>query len=52
MQYLGHPIIGDTLYATVQQQQLMPRLCLHAEQLSFIHPKNAEKVEFHCPAPF
>ena len=39
MQYLGHPIIGDTLYATTEQQQLMPRLCLHAQQLSFHQPK-------------
>ena len=39
MQYLGHPIVGDTLYAELAHQQLMPRLCLHAEQLSFYHPK-------------
>ncbi len=52
MQYLGHPIIGDTLYATVEQQQLMPRLCLHAQQLSFYHPKTEELVQFDCPVPF
>ncbi|WP_353160320.1 RluA family pseudouridine synthase [Acinetobacter guillouiae] len=52
MQYLGHPIIGDTLYATVEQQQLMPRLCLHAQQLSFHHPKKEELVQFDCPVPF
>ncbi|WP_065995546.1 RluA family pseudouridine synthase [Acinetobacter defluvii] len=52
MQFLGHPIIGDTLYATVEQQALMPRLCLHAEQLCFHHPKTEENVQFHCPVPF
>jgi tRNA pseudouridine32 synthase/23S rRNA pseudouridine746 synthase len=52
MQYLGHPIIGDTLYATAAQQQLMPRLCLHAERLSFYHPQTKEQVEFYCQAPF
>lgn len=52
MQYLGHPIIGDTLYATVEQQQLMTRLCLHAQQLSFHHPKTEELVQFDCPVPF
>lgn len=52
MQYLGHPIVGDTLYAEPAQQSLMPRLCLHAERLSFQHPVTAEKVEFYCPAPF
>ena len=52
MQYLGHPIIGDTLYATAEQQQLMPRLCLHAVQLSFHHPETQESVQFDCPVPF
>src|SRR5690606_18254235 len=47
MQYLGHPIIGDTLYATELQQALSSRLCLHAERLSFMHPKSAEKVDFY-----
>ena len=52
MQFLGHPIIGDTLYATTEQQQLMPRLCLHAEQLSFLHPETQETVQFYCQTPF
>lgn len=52
MQYLGHPIIGDTLYATPEQQQLSSRLCLHAERLSFNHPQTEQLVEFYCPAPF
>ena len=43
MQYLGHPIVGDTLYAT-PEQQLVPRLCLHAKQLSFNHPVTAETL--------
>lgn len=52
MQYLGHPIIGDSLYATSEQQQLSSRLCLHAERLSFYHPQTEQLVEFYCPAPF
>lgn len=52
MQYLGHPIIGDTLYATPEQQALMPRLCLHAEYLSFQHPKTEQRITFHCAVPF
>ncbi|MFT4021862.1 MAG: RluA family pseudouridine synthase [Acinetobacter sp.] len=52
MQYLGHPIIGDTLYATPEQQQLTSRLCLHAQQLSFTHPRTGETVKFDCPVPF
>ena len=52
MQYLGHPIVGDTLYATPQQQQLMPRLCLHAQQLSFYHPKTGQLLQYSCEVPF
>jgi tRNA pseudouridine32 synthase / 23S rRNA pseudouridine746 synthase len=52
MQYLGHPIVGDTLYATPEQQQLMSRLCLHAERLSFQHPVTQERMDFYCPVPF
>ena len=52
MQHLGHPIIGDTLYAAVEQQQLMPCLCLHAQYLSFKHPKTDEVLEFDIPVPF
>ena len=51
MQYLGHPIIGDTLYASPEQQALSSRLCLHAAQLSFKHPKTEQDVEFICPVP-
>lgn len=52
MQYLGHPIIGDTLYATVQGQKLATRLCLHATELSFKHPVTGQSLKFVCPPPF
>ena len=52
MQFLGHPIVGDTLYASPQHQALMPRLCLHAEHLSFQHPISGDAVEYVFPAPF
>lgn len=52
MQYLGHPIIGDTLYANAEQQQLKDRLCLHAYQLGFKHPKTEHVLHFECPVPF
>ena len=52
MQYLGHPIIGDTLYASTAQQQLAQRLCLHAERLSFYHPQTEQEVAFYAPVPF
>jgi tRNA pseudouridine32 synthase/23S rRNA pseudouridine746 synthase len=52
MQYLGHPIVGDELYADEQGRKLMPRLCLHAAQLSFFHPTNGERLSFQSVVPF
>ena len=52
MQYLGHPIVGDTLYASLEEQQLMPRLCLHAERLGFFHPQTDEQIECISSVPF
>lgn len=52
MQYIGHAMVGDELYADDAARQLMPRLCLHAEQLSFYHPVTEKKLTFNSPAPF
>lgn len=51
-QYLGHAIVGDTLYADEHYQHIVSDLCLHAEYLTFTHPKNQSRVELKCPAPF
>jgi len=44
---LGAPIIGDRLYGHEGA-----RLHLHAESLSFRHPKTGQRVSFERPAPF
>jgi tRNA pseudouridine32 synthase/23S rRNA pseudouridine746 synthase len=49
---LGHPILGDRLYASPQALQLAPRLQLHAQSLSFMHPHHEQNVSFFTPAPF
>jgi tRNA pseudouridine32 synthase/23S rRNA pseudouridine746 synthase len=51
MAELGHPILGDPLYATGAAQDF-PRLMLHAERLAFAHPETGARVAFHAPAPF
>lgn len=51
-QYIGHPIVGDTLYATTQGQSLAKRLCLHAAELSFVHPVTGQTLNFVCQTPF
>lgn len=49
---LGHPILGDTLYAPADIQAMAERLLLHAGSLSFVHPVTREALAFACPAPF
>lgn len=49
---IGHPILGDTLYAPPAVQALAPRLLLHAESLAFTHPMTATPLTIHCAAPF
>ncbi len=52
MQWLGHPILGDSLYADDQGFKASDRLHLHAEKLGFQHPETGEMVQFSTPCPF
>ncbi|WP_317987269.1 pseudouridine synthase [Stigmatella hybrida] len=45
---LGAPIAGDRLYGGSPG----PRLLLHAEVLTVIHPHTGERLHLECPAPF
>lgn len=51
-QYLGHAIVGDTLYADENYRHLTQDLCLHAQRLKFTHPKTLQEIELHCDAQF
>jgi tRNA pseudouridine32 synthase/23S rRNA pseudouridine746 synthase len=48
---LGHPILGDPIYATGAARDF-PRLMLHAETLGLHHPSSKEWIEFNAPCPF
>jgi len=52
LQAIGHPILGDALYAPPRVQALVPRLLLHACALRLAHPATGEALEFESPAPF
>ena len=52
LQAVGHPIIGDTLYAPPEWAARAPRLLLHACALQFAHPATGEPLDFASPAPF
>ena len=49
---LGHPILGDTFYASGEALSAAGRLQLHAEMLGFAHPDDQRWLEFLAPAPF
>ncbi|AHK15810.1 23S rRNA/tRNA pseudouridine synthase A [Thalassolituus oleivorans R6-15] len=51
MQQIGHPIVGDTLYAGAGAE-LEPRLKLHARELDFRHPVSGELFEIVCQPDF
>ncbi len=49
---IGHPILGDDLYATTEQQAMAPRLLLHAVSLTVVHPMSLESMTFESKVPF
>lgn len=49
---IGHPILGDTLYAPPDVAARAPRLLLHASGLAFDHPLHGGRVAFGLPPPF
>lgn len=52
MKAIGHPILGDALYAPARIAERSPRLLLHAHQLELAHPVTAERLSFSSPPPF
>jgi tRNA pseudouridine32 synthase/23S rRNA pseudouridine746 synthase len=52
LQALGHPILGDALYAPAAIASAAPRLLLHACSLRLVHPHSGEALEFSSAGPF
>jgi tRNA pseudouridine32 synthase/23S rRNA pseudouridine746 synthase len=52
LQALGHPIVGDTLYAPPELAPCSPRLLLHATGLTLDHPETGQRMAFSSAAPF
>ncbi len=57
MAYIGHPVLGDPVYGGGQTpfEKKHPALfhgqCLHAGELSFVHPTTGQQVTFRCDPP-
>jgi len=46
MQSIGHPMLGDSLYAPPEVRALTTRLMLHAKSIQLAHPFTEEPLSF------
>jgi 23S rRNA pseudouridine1911/1915/1917 synthase len=51
MSFIGHPLIGDTVYGRKKQALGIEGQALHAKLLGFVHPATGEYVEFKAEPP-
>ena len=52
MQAIGHPILGDALYASPAAQAKFARLTLHAQSLELAHPQSGQLLSLWSPPDF
>jgi tRNA pseudouridine32 synthase/23S rRNA pseudouridine746 synthase len=52
LQAIGHPILGDALYAPPTAQVRANRLLLHASELRLAHPVSGAPLRLRCEPPF
>ena len=48
---IGHPVLGDELYGGRTSFNIENRLALHAQMLTFLHPKTKDLLNFESPLP-
>ncbi len=52
MKALGHPVVGDDVYASPKLETFsLKGQCLHAKCVGFVHPVTNEKMFFDSPLP-
>lgn len=51
MAYLGHPLAGDPVYGPKNDPERLGGQCLHARELTFVHPTTGQTVHLTCPLP-
>ena len=52
LQSVGHPILGDALYAPAPVAASSARLLLHASRLGLVHPVGGQSMQWTCSADF
>lgn len=51
MSYIGHPLVGDTVYGRKKQVYGFEGQALHARLLGLVHPGTGEYMEFEAEPP-
>lgn len=51
MNYIGHPVVGDPLYAGKRETYGLTGQALHASDLIFMHPVTNEEIHVSCELP-
>lgn len=54
LSHIGHPLVGDTLYGYKPENcdsPFIPRVLLHASELTFNHPITRQLLEIEAPVP-
>ena len=52
MAYIGHPILGDTVYGHKKPELGQSSQCLHAGALCFRHPRDGRPILVFAPLPY
>jgi 23S rRNA pseudouridine1911/1915/1917 synthase len=51
LSWRNHPIVGDSVYGRSKPELGLDSQCLHARELTFVHPRTGQPVTVTCPLP-
>ena len=51
MGYIGHPVLGDPVYAARRAKYGLTGQALHSCSVTFTHPRTGETMHFEAPLP-
>lgn len=51
MAYIGHPVVGDSVYGPKKVITELKGQCLHARTIGFVHPRTRKYMEFKSDLP-
>ena len=51
MAYIGHPVVGDPVYAPRRKSYGLSGQALHSQAITFVHPRTGETMHFETELP-